>query len=143
MCSTFGLPATVLLSIGVFFLGSTFMEQMSMAETTATIIDFVDDRGDRYPYVTYEVNGKQYEDELIITDSSLKAGDKIRIRYDPYKPNIAQPTDFDTLLFTYFHGILFTAIGLPFALITVMVAIFVFKSSNRISESEEDDKDNT
>ena len=138
ICGIFGILGTVFLGVSLVSFVSTFSEQMSMAETTATIIGFVDDGGSQYPYVSYEANGKQYETRLLYTDSFLKIGDEIPIRYRPDSPHIPRSTG----VLAYLFGIVFAIVGLPFAIIAVLLGIFFSKLSKdqqQLAYSDEED----
>lgn len=138
ICGIFGILGTVFLGVSLVSFVSTFSEQMSMAETTATIIGFVDDGGSQYPYVSYEANGKQYETRLLYTDSFLKIGDEIPIRYRPDSPHIPRSTG----VLAYLFGIGFAIVGLPFAIIAVLLGIFFSKLSKdqqQLAYSDEED----
>ena len=74
-------------------------------------------------YVTYEVDGKEYNNKLNMRSSSFYVGKEIKIYYNQENPNIVVCDDLKILIY------IFLGIGLVFLLISVVIMFFKIKSS--------------
>lgn len=100
---------------GVFYIIKQNSEKAYYATTLAVIDEIVDEseisyeliegkinvkEGDKYVYITYEVDGKKYEHVLYNSYSStMKEGDVITITYDTRKPGNLFSGSYSMLLF--------------------------------------------
>lgn len=128
MCGIFGFLGTLFLVIGIVNFFSVNAEQKNTVETTATIIGFVHKSDSKYPVVTYEANGEQYETRLTFMDSSMKEGDRIQILYNPQSPEETHPTGVTAYLF----GIISGGIGGVFVIIAVLLGMLFFAPSSSL-----------
>lgn len=79
----FLLVGLIFFLVGTGVLISARKKAATYEETTGVITDF--DR-DGYPYITYTVHGKTYEQRSSFTTSSYRVGQELPVRYDPDAP---------------------------------------------------------
>ena len=104
----------MLLLIGaVIVYASASAWQKRGIETTAEITDF---SRDGFPYVRYQAGGQVYESRLNYSTGSMRAGDTIRIRYDPEDPRDAKSVNGSLMALWIVGGlgVFFTGLGITF-----------------------------
>ena len=115
--TVFGAIGVLFIAIAVFAFFNEKTKQETYVVTTAEITGF---NGDDYPYITYTVDGKEYENRLNYSSSSMKVGQQIKIAYDPHDPYSITTTGLSAYLLTLIFGF----IGTVFVIISIaMIAI--------------------
>jgi ATP-dependent Zn protease len=84
---------------------------------------------DKKPYITFYVNGEKYVFQSDYSASSMKVGDKVRVKYDPANPNRAKTDTFLSIFFK-FAGL---AMGL---LILGFASLFVVDHYQKTSQTK-------
>ena len=116
----FGLVGILMLVGGGVSLYGTIHAQRNYQPVTAEIIGF---SSGGYPYVSYYVDGQEYERELNFSSSSMKNGDRLELLYDPADPYKIKPAG----TMAFFLCSLFEFMGIVF----IAVSYFVSRLSRR------------
>ncbi len=116
----------ILISIGVFF-GINRFDYSNKIETIGTIVDIssykgTDGRREGIVYVSYNVDGMQYESRLNAYSSSFYEGKEIKIYYDKDNPNNIGVKSLDLMI------LIFPGVGLIFVIIAVIGIAFKMKN---------------
>lgn len=102
----------IFLILGIFLCINTF-NYKNVIETTGIIDEIYKDNKNKYVYVAYIVNGKEYRSILNANSPSFREGKKIKVYYDKENPELISTKTTDLLIiFVPSAGLILILIGI-------------------------------
>ena len=119
----------VIFVFGLVILGKGIYNKQNTLAVEAKVMTIVEDETDRYIMISYNVDGKEYVNELPYFDATLDIGSFVTVYY--YKNN---PSKISGSVNFQLQSLLLIVVGISLVVLKTLYFVKYFKEKKRINE---------